>query len=514
MPKDAAFAAHKAHFGPISKELIDYVNNCVLLRSRYLFIQTKKGIQSAYCTHCKRTHYPNNPLRHREFTDCPKCNSRCMIYRANVGRKYLCDFAYVVHYQKSIIDSSVVTAVGFYVRRDYTGDFKKVETLFRPSCSYVFKMGDSSAYSTYNGDDWHRMDRVISEYSLYQNIPKYYSRESIAIAVDGTPLQYSTWEQYNEQDMTKFFALYTEHPCIEYLTKMNLTYFVKAKLYGMRTYDAINWRGKTIEQILRLKKQDIRRFLECYPQIKFSDDALALRLYQLTLNDSDRPTLGSLGKLSDSIEVLWPDLKRMFKYQSVVKCVKYVERQFQRGKKEHYRYRDSVLRMWKDYMEQCKMLEFDLSRIEVVFPHDLHAAHENTTSQVKISLSDIEKRKIAARFKTLERRYHFEFKGFVLRPAKSANEIIEEGKKLHHCVGGYAQRHADGKTNILMIRKVSAPNEPFYTMEIKNNKIVQCYGMRHSLPAADLQAFIEAFKAEKIAPKPKTVPLERQEVAV
>ncbi|WP_158297340.1 PcfJ domain-containing protein [Paenibacillus antibioticophila] len=358
------------------------------------------------------------------------------------------------------------------------------------------------------------MDRVISEYSLYQNIPKYYSRESIAIAVDGTPLQYSTWEQYNEQDMTKFFALYTEHPCIEYLTKMNLTYFVKAKLYGMRTYDAINWRGKTIEQILRLKKQDIRRFLECYPQIKFSDDALALRLYQLTLNDSDRPTLGSLGKLSDSIEVLWPDLKRMFKYQSVVKCVKYVERQFQRGKKEHYRYRDSVLRMWKDYMEQCKMLEFDLSRIEVVFPHDLHAAHENTTSQVKISLSDIEKRKIAARFKTLERRYHFEFKGFVLRPAKSANEIIEEGKKLHHCVGGYAQRHADGKTNILMIRKVSAPNEPFYTMEIKNNKIVQCYGMRHSLPAADLQAFIEAFKAEKIAPKPKTVPLERQEVAV
>ncbi|MNF15044.1 hypothetical protein D3C80_2174800 [compost metagenome] len=65
-----------------------------------------------------------------------------------------------------------------------------------------------------------------------------------------------------------------------------------------------------------------------------------------------------------------------------------------------------------------------------------------------------------------------------------------------------------------MLRKASSPNEPFYTMEIKNNKIVQCYGMRNCLPTADVQAFIEAFKAEKIIPKPKTVPLERQEVAV
>lgn len=509
--KDESFAAHEAHFGPISQELMDYVTNHVLLQSRYLFIQTQNGIQSAFCTHCKKVHYPKTLLKHREYVDCPKCKSRCMVYRANVGRKYLRDFAYVVYYQKSIIDPSVVTAVGFYVQRDYTGDFRHVETAYRPSCSYVFQMGNSSMYYTgfYDPLTWYRSDNIKSEYSDYNNIRKYYSRESIAAAVAGTPLQYSAWGQYDDQDMTKYFGLYTQYPCIEYLTKMKLRYFVKAKLYGGRTYDAINWRGRTIEQVLRLKKHDIRRFMEHYPEIKYDDCALALRLYQLTLNDSDRPAVGDLENIAERIEDIWPDLKRMFKYQSVMKSVQYVEKQFKKGKGQYYRVRSDVTHIWKDYMKQCNMLELDTSRLEIVFPHDLHAAHEKATAQVKVSLSEIEKRKIATRSKALER-YRFEHNGLIIRAPGSADEIINEGKALRHCVGDYAQDHADGKTNILLIRKISAPDEPYFTMEIKKGKIIQCRGYKNYLPKEDVEEFIRAFKEAKLTKKPPA----RQEVAV
>ena len=45
-------------------------------------------------------------------------------------------------------------------------------------------------------------------------------------------------------------------------------------------------------------------------------------------------------------------------------------------------------------------------------------------------------------------------------------EIISEGQALQHCVGGYAERHAEGKTTILFIRRKDNLDTPYYTLEI------------------------------------------------
>lgn len=95
-------------------------------------------------------------------------------------------------------------------------------------------------------------------------------------------------------------------------------------------------------------------------------------------------------------------------------------------------------------MEECKTLGFDLKRLEIVFPHNLATAHDSTMSQVKIQMSEIEKRRIAQRAQELEV-YRFAWRDYIIRPAQSGQEIIDEGKVLSHCVGGYAQRHAKGK---------------------------------------------------------------------
>lgn len=110
---NVASEAHTAHFGPISKEMIDYVENKVLLHSRYLFTQTVLRVQYAYCTHCNQRHRPEEPLKHCQKAVCPHCNSQCTVKKSHVGRKYLQDKAYVVFYEKSIIDPQVMTAVGF-----------------------------------------------------------------------------------------------------------------------------------------------------------------------------------------------------------------------------------------------------------------------------------------------------------------------------------------------------------------------------------------------------------------
>lgn len=64
--------------------------------------------------------------------------------------------------------------------------------------------------------------------------------------------------------------------------------------------------------------------------------------------------------------------------------------------------------------------------------------------------------------KTLE----FEDKDYLIRLPVDKNEIVKEGMELHHCVGGYAERHETGDTTIMFLRKKSEPDKPFYTIEV------------------------------------------------
>ena len=74
-------------------------------------------------------------------------------------------------------------------------------------------------------------------------------------------------------------------------------------------------------------------------------------------------------------------------------------------------------------------------------------------------------------------------------------KIIAEGANLHHCVGGYAERHAEGKLHILFIRRKEAPDKSFYTMEVSTDgKIMQVRGLRNRDPTAEVRAFVEAYK--------------------
>ena len=47
---------------------------------------------------------------------------------------------------------------------------------------------------------------------------------------------------------------------------------------------------------------------------------------------------------------------------------------------------------------------------------------------------------------------------------------------MHHCVGGYADRHIKGKTTILFLRRQSQPKTPMVTIEMTGNRIIQIHG--------------------------------------
>lgn len=74
---------------------------------------------------------------------------------------------------------------------------------------------------------------------------------------------------------------------------------------------------------------------------------------------------------------------------------------------------------------------------------------------------------------------------------KDESEIVREGKILHHCVGNYAKRHfVYGTSIIVFVRDKAYKETPLYTLELKNNRIIQLRGERNK--AADEEAKKEA----------------------
>lgn len=69
----------------------------------------------------------------------------------------------------------------------------------------------------------------------------------------------------------------------------------------------------------------------------------------------------------------------------------------------------------------------------------------------------------------------------ILMP-RDASDIIREGRELQHCVGraGYIQAMAAGRCMILFLRDNKEIDTPLITIEVRDGRIIQCFGFRDS----------------------------------
>ena len=143
-----------------------------------------------------------------------------------------------------------------------------------------------------------------------------------------------------------------------------------------------------------------------------------------------------------------------------------------------------------DYMDYVRIMQSfnaDFSDRQICFPKNLKAAHDRAEAMRQArELEEKAKKnaKLAEQLNTLKLKrkiLEFSIGDYFIRQPDSTDEIVVEGQKLSHCVGGYAERHAIGKLTIMFLRRKSAPNEPYYTIEVSNDyKIVQCRGYKNN----------------------------------
>lgn len=97
---------------------------------------------------------------------------------------------------------------------------------------------------------------------------------------------------------------------------------------------------------------------------------------------------------------------------------------------------------------------------------------------------------------------------------RSNSDLIQEGKVLRHCVGGYGESHSKGNQIILFVRHYRRPERSYYTLNMNFGTDVPAeiqlhgYGNErhgdrkqypHCIPK-EVRAFVERWKNKVVAP--------------
>ena len=128
------------------------------------------------------------------------------------------------------------------------------------------------------------------------------------------------------------------------------------------------------------------------------------------------------------------------------------------------------------------------------YPKDLKKAHDDAVSKFNAMKSEIENKEYSKHYQALKRLEWSKNRLMIVAPVE-VQEILNEGKALHHCVGSYVDKVIKGETAILFIRNINDPETPFYTLEYRKGQIIQCRGNRNDETTNEIDEFTTAWIA-------------------
>ena len=178
------------------------------------------------------------------------------------------------------------------------------------------------------------------------------------------------------------------------------------------------------------------------------------------------------------------ELEKVCKYTDIIKLKEY-------AKKQKYLSIYSYL----DYIRNMEKLDIPLTN-KILFPENFQEAHDESVSKVKVIQSKLIKDKIKQRYDQLEKNIYRD-NVFLIRPAKTLNDMKEEAKQQNNCVyKNYSDKYAWGDTDIYFMRELKNPNKSLVTVEVRNGKIRQKYQKRNDIVTDDQQKFLNKWEKE------------------
>lgn len=480
----------------------------------YLFYNTlANGDRVFVCSRCrnefirqkiKRTITPDDRkimcAAHGDLGRCPICGAVVTI--KNTGKSRTCKN--LQHSEKVVVLHAVnrdrVEARCYIVGKNYEQSYKPCLDIYEKS-RYLLTPGKAIKFTR----DYYS-DNFFSVNTVGEPFPKagmfYCVNEGYTVfgldRLKGTFLEYNQLDSFISVDaqyyngyiytspIMKYLSYFAMYPQLEMLQKLG-HFDVVGKLVNenKKSFPYVNWKATSITGFFKMNKQEYRSFrknggtlglLRMAYKIRPGKDRLDFEKAKIYL-DCFGNEFNVERFISDVNEARIP-LNEAFKYV-LKKRISYIE--------------------YTDYLRIARVLGYDLRVHNVAFPKNLKEAHDNAASAEQAMLkekriAELKEQELKARkyLKKYEKQYSFTDGGYTIMIPNTVKEIVEEGKAMKHCVGGYAGRHMSGKLAILFLRLTAKPDESLYTIEMHNKCLTQVQGYNNRTPLTpEAKAFFD-----------------------
>ncbi len=335
-----------------------------------------------------------------------------------------------------------------------------------------YDLGLSNIQKRFEDSKWY------PAYDKYYNPKAPLVNKSFVLKLDA--YKYSALDKYPFVDIFKYLRIYEQYPQAEYFIKIGLPHLATKKMILKKAGNDKNFR-KWLVRYAKILRNDLGN----YPYFSTSE---ILKAYKENMPLLVEKTLERKTRLLKQDYSFSGTISEVITEKEIPKFIEYREKN------------DIKLGSYRDYITACTYLGLDMTLQKNLYPHDFKRWHDIRIDQynTKKAENDAKKReemyvqfaKIAKKYLPLQRNKE----NFIVVIAKSPQDLIREGRILHHCVGSmnYDQRFIKEESLIFFVRNASDPDTPFVTMEysLERKAILQCYGENDRKPNDSVMEFV------------------------
>lgn len=298
-------------------------------------------------------------------------------------------------------------------------------------------------------------------------------------------LKYSGLKEYlqtdqprclNTREIISYISVWLKHNCIEKIAKLECFSLTEAMIKD-RDSEAFDVEGKTIYEILRLPKPLVHYLLKA----KIGDPTV-YHLMQIQMLYMADPTVTNQElEWCDRAEVRAEELCDIMRFTGI--RVKQACEYLERVRISQCIPPKATVTSWRDYLKMSREIGVDISDKTARYPSSLKREHDRVMFKYNLIKDELREKEFAQVCDQYRQRYSGADDLYEIVAPTCLEDLFEEGRRLNHCVGGYADRVIEGRSCIMFIRKREEPEVPYFTMEIleRDNCVHQIQGLSSRL---------------------------------
>lgn len=452
-------------------------------RQNYVFYRPEKDKVTGVCTYCHNTvditkiyeHKKRDTHNYRGY--CPECGKSVDFISRNIKklpiRSHIETVSCMQRFKGGLIHRE------FNVRRVCKFDKLNINTSEYTIHEYRRTVLSASGTKVYIYDNY-KLRGMCWMKAPEQRINKYkeniYPRNLKALLRNvHTSYLIAAEHGYRAAGIVYFLTQENENPIIEQLYKAGL-YNLAAKFvndpYIAKDIE-IDYTARDLSKKLCIDNARMKRLKE----MKGNEITLYWLQREKRENtlykDSDIKTLRML-----DIDQYKYKRCEVFKHLSITKVCNYIERQLSiRGGAKGVNI-NSIWRDWNDYVDMMAKAKMDLTKEILLKPKDLMLAHNELVARLSKENNKAEIKARKKKYSEAEalmnsgelKKYEYEDDTYMIVSPASIDDIYHEGTILKHCIHTceiYFGRINIRETYLMFLRRKSAPDTPWYTLEIE-----------------------------------------------